>query len=78
MLLHGLNIKDGKATYVAHFVKPSKLEQEEYYGATKFVKSSLLMWNNMWTKNHLLANNVPLALDVILEYYSLTMFSAKV
>jgi hypothetical protein len=26
MLLHGLNIKDGKATYVACFVKTSKLQ----------------------------------------------------
>jgi len=46
---------------------------KEYYGVAKFVKASLLMWNNMGTMNHLLANNVPLALDVILEYYSLTM-----
>ncbi|CAK9238338.1 unnamed protein product [Sphagnum jensenii] len=38
-LLHGLNIKDGKATYVARFVKTSKLQQEEYYGAAKFVKA---------------------------------------
>jgi carotenoid cleavage dioxygenase-like enzyme len=68
-----LNIKDGKATYVARFVKTSKLQQEEYYGAAKFVKVSLLMPNNMWTRNHLLANNVPLALDVILEYCSLVM-----
>jgi carotenoid cleavage dioxygenase-like enzyme len=73
-----LNIKDGKATYVARFVKTSKLQQEEYYGAAKFVKASLLMPNNMWTRNHLLANNVPLALDVILEYCSLAMRFARV
>ncbi|CAM6025493.1 unnamed protein product [Sphagnum balticum] len=39
-LLHGLRIKDGKATYVARFVKTSRLQQEEYYGAAKFVKAS--------------------------------------
>jgi len=37
-LLHGLRIKDGKATYVARFVKTSRLQQEEYYGAAKFIK----------------------------------------
>jgi hypothetical protein len=76
--VHGLNIKDGKATSIACFVKTSKLQQEEYYGVAKFVKASLLMRNNMWTRNHLLANNVPLALDVILEYCSLTMRFARV
>ncbi|XP_024359542.1 carotenoid 9,10(9',10')-cleavage dioxygenase isoform X2 [Physcomitrium patens] len=37
-MMHGLNIKDGKATYVARFVKTSRLQQEEYYGAAKFLK----------------------------------------
>ncbi|KAH8953584.1 hypothetical protein BDL97_08G035300 [Sphagnum fallax] len=37
-MLHGLRIKDGKATYVARFVKTSRLQQEEYYGAAKFIK----------------------------------------
>ncbi|KAH9564363.1 hypothetical protein CY35_04G021400 [Sphagnum magellanicum] len=37
-MLHGLKIKDGKATYVARFVRTSRLEQEENYGAAKFPK----------------------------------------
>jgi len=37
-MIHGLNIKDGKATYVARYVRTSRLEQEEFYGAPKFVK----------------------------------------
>ncbi|CAK9212803.1 unnamed protein product [Sphagnum troendelagicum] len=37
-VLHGLNIKNGKATYMARFVRTSKLQQEEYYGAAKFLK----------------------------------------
>jgi carotenoid cleavage dioxygenase len=39
-MLHGLKIKDGKATYVARFVRTSRLEQEENYGAAKFLKAS--------------------------------------
>jgi carotenoid cleavage dioxygenase-like enzyme len=37
-MIHGLNIKDGKATYVARYVQTSKLQQEERYGAPKFLK----------------------------------------
>ncbi|CAN5968873.1 unnamed protein product [Sphagnum jensenii] len=36
--LHGLKIKDGKASYVARFVQTSRLQQEEVYGAAKFFK----------------------------------------
>jgi carotenoid cleavage dioxygenase len=39
-MLHGLKLKDGKATYVARFVRTSRLEQEENYGAAKFPKAS--------------------------------------
>lgn len=35
-----MNIKSGKATYMARFVRTSKLQQEEYYGAAKFLKAS--------------------------------------
>lgn len=37
-MVHGLRIKDGKATYVSRFVQTSKLKQEEYFGASKFLK----------------------------------------
>ncbi len=37
-MIHGLNIKDGKATYAARYVQTSRLLQEEHYGASKFVK----------------------------------------
>ncbi|KAG0605587.1 hypothetical protein M758_9G071000 [Ceratodon purpureus] len=37
-MIHGLNIKDGKATYVARYVQTAKLQQEERYGASKFFK----------------------------------------
>jgi carotenoid cleavage dioxygenase-like enzyme len=37
-MIHGVNIKDGKATYVARFVRTARLQQEESYGAAKFMK----------------------------------------
>eukprot|EP00249_Psilotum_nudum_P015146 c25188_g1_i1 orf=415-2046(-) len=37
-MVHGLRIKDGKATYVSRYVQTSRLKQEEYYGAAKFLK----------------------------------------
>ncbi|XP_039685161.1 carotenoid 9,10(9',10')-cleavage dioxygenase 1 isoform X2 [Medicago truncatula] len=37
-MIHGLRIKDGKATYVSHFVRTSRLKQEEYFGGCKFMK----------------------------------------
>lgn len=37
-MIHGLRIKDGKATYVSRYVKTSKLKQEEYFGGAKFMK----------------------------------------
>ncbi|KAH7570653.1 hypothetical protein JRO89_XS05G0151400 [Xanthoceras sorbifolium] len=37
-LIHGLRIKDGKATYVSHFVRTSRFKQEEFFGGAKFVK----------------------------------------
>lgn len=37
-MIHGLRIKDGKATYVSRFVKTSKLKQEEFFGGAKFAK----------------------------------------
>ncbi|XP_047945357.1 carotenoid 9,10(9',10')-cleavage dioxygenase-like isoform X2 [Salvia hispanica] len=37
-MVHGVRIKNGKATYVSRFVKTSRLKQEEIYGGAKFVK----------------------------------------
>ncbi|XP_057807649.1 carotenoid 9,10(9',10')-cleavage dioxygenase-like isoform X2 [Salvia miltiorrhiza] len=37
-MVHGVRIKNGKATYVSRFVKTSRLKQEEIYGGSKFVK----------------------------------------
>jgi len=37
-MLHGLKMKDGQATYVARYVRTSRLEQEEKFGAPKFLK----------------------------------------
>ncbi|GMI73913.1 carotenoid cleavage dioxygenase 1, CAROTENOID CLEAVAGE DIOXYGENASE 1 [Hibiscus trionum] len=37
-MIHGMRIKDGKATYVSRYVKTSKLKQEEYFGGSKFMK----------------------------------------
>ncbi|KAG6421840.1 hypothetical protein SASPL_118399 [Salvia splendens] len=37
-MVHGVRIKNGKASYVSRFVKTSRLKQEEIYGRAKFVK----------------------------------------
>ncbi|XP_070674045.1 carotenoid 9,10(9',10')-cleavage dioxygenase 1-like isoform X2 [Malus domestica] len=37
-MVHGMHIKDGKATYVSRYVRTSHLKQEEYFGASKFMK----------------------------------------
>ncbi|KAJ4755567.1 Carotenoid cleavage dioxygenase 1 [Rhynchospora pubera] len=37
-MIHGMRIKDGKATYVSRYVRTSRLMQEEYFGGTKFIK----------------------------------------
>ncbi|EYU27047.1 hypothetical protein MIMGU_mgv1a004951mg [Erythranthe guttata] len=37
-MIHGMRIKDGKATFVSRFVKTSRLKQEEFYGGPKFMK----------------------------------------
>ncbi|KAK4798290.1 hypothetical protein SAY86_030616 [Trapa natans] len=37
-MIHGLRIKNGKATYVSRYVKTSRLQQEEFFGSTKFLK----------------------------------------
>lgn len=38
-MIHGLKIKDGHATYVSRYVRTSRLQQEEKYGAAKFLKA---------------------------------------
>lgn len=37
-MIHGLRIKDGKATYVSRYVRTSRLKQEEYFGGAKFMR----------------------------------------
>nr|QIS62326.1 carotenoid cleavage dioxygenase 1 [Crocus sativus] len=37
-MIHGMRIKDGKATYVSRYVKTSRLKQEEYFEGPKFMK----------------------------------------
>ncbi|KAJ4829993.1 Dixin [Turnera subulata] len=37
-MIHGMRIKDGKATYVRRYVRTSRLKQEEYFGGAKFMK----------------------------------------
>ncbi|XP_074332838.1 carotenoid 9,10(9',10')-cleavage dioxygenase 1-like isoform X3 [Apium graveolens] len=37
-MIHGLRIKDGKATYVSRYVKTSRIKQEETFGGAKFMK----------------------------------------
>lgn len=37
-MIHGLRIKDGKATYVSRYVRTSRLKQEEFFGGAKFMK----------------------------------------
>lgn len=39
-MVHGVRIKSGKATYVSRYVTISRLKQEEFFGAAKFVKVS--------------------------------------
>ncbi|KAF8398390.1 hypothetical protein HHK36_017317 [Tetracentron sinense] len=42
-MIHGMHIKDGKATYVSRYVRTSRLKQEEYFGGSKFMKSCWLV-----------------------------------
>ncbi|KAJ0094770.1 hypothetical protein Patl1_17191 [Pistacia atlantica] len=37
-MVHGVRIKDGRATYASRFVKTSRLKQEEFFGGAKFGK----------------------------------------
>eukprot|EP01018_Ginkgo_biloba_P029909 Gb_31289 [translate_table: standard] len=37
-MVHGLRIKDGKATYLSRYVNTSRLRQEEYFREAKFLK----------------------------------------
>ncbi|OAE34389.1 hypothetical protein AXG93_4875s1080 [Marchantia polymorpha subsp. ruderalis] len=54
IMIHGLRIKDGKATYVCRYVRTAKLAQEEYWGASKFMKigdlqgKAGLIWANIF------------------------------
>ncbi|KAK2996538.1 hypothetical protein RJ639_007699 [Escallonia herrerae] len=40
-MIHGLRIKDGKATYVSRYVQTSRLKQEEFFGGAKFMKARI-------------------------------------
>ncbi|KAF8396151.1 hypothetical protein HHK36_017764 [Tetracentron sinense] len=37
-MIHGMRIKDGKATYVSRYVRTSRLKQEQFFGGSKFLK----------------------------------------
>ncbi|KAI3861107.1 hypothetical protein MKW92_043811 [Papaver armeniacum] len=37
-MVHGMRIKDGKATYVSRYVRTSRLKQEEHFKGAKFMK----------------------------------------
>ncbi|KAF8086088.1 hypothetical protein N665_0635s0019 [Sinapis alba] len=37
-MIHGVRIKEGKATYASRYVKTSRLKQEEFFGAAKLMK----------------------------------------
>jgi carotenoid cleavage dioxygenase-like enzyme len=37
-MIHGLRIKDGKATYVSRYIRTSRIKQEEFFGGAKFMK----------------------------------------
>ncbi|XP_058006907.1 carotenoid 9,10(9',10')-cleavage dioxygenase 1 isoform X1 [Hevea brasiliensis] len=37
-MIHGMRIKDGKANYVRRYVRTSRLQQEEFFGGSKFMK----------------------------------------
>ncbi|THG16542.1 hypothetical protein TEA_002352 [Camellia sinensis var. sinensis] len=45
-MIHGLRIKDGKATYVSRYVRTSRLKQEEFFGGSKFMKEVLYVIAN--------------------------------
>ncbi|XP_058071027.1 carotenoid 9,10(9',10')-cleavage dioxygenase-like [Magnolia sinica] len=38
LMVHGMRIKDGKATYVSRYIKTSRLKQEEFFGGSNFMK----------------------------------------
>lgn len=42
-MIHGLRIKNGKATYVSRYVRTSRLKQEEAFGGAKFMKVYMSM-----------------------------------
>ncbi|KAJ8441066.1 hypothetical protein Cgig2_020357 [Carnegiea gigantea] len=42
-MIHGLRIKDGRATYVSRYVRTSRLKQEEFFGGAKFMKVRLFV-----------------------------------
>lgn len=37
-MIHGMRIKNGKATYVRRYVRTSRIQQEEFFGGSKFMK----------------------------------------
>ncbi|GAV66998.1 LOW QUALITY PROTEIN: RPE65 domain-containing protein, partial [Cephalotus follicularis] len=40
-MVHGLRIKDGKATYVSRYVGTSRIKQEDFFDGSKFFKADL-------------------------------------
>ncbi|GJS08758.1 reverse transcriptase domain-containing protein, partial [Tanacetum coccineum] len=51
-MIHGLHIKDRKATYLSRYVKTSRLEQEEYFGGPKFMKLFIQEESPIYTLKH--------------------------
>ncbi|KAK4771698.1 hypothetical protein SAY87_032230 [Trapa incisa] len=37
-MIHGMRIRNGKATYVRRYIRTSRLKQEEFFGGSKFMK----------------------------------------
>ena len=37
-MVHGMCIKDGKATYVSRYVRTSRFKQEKFFRGAKFIK----------------------------------------
>lgn len=51
-MIHGLRIKDGKASYVSRYVRTSRLKQEDTFGGAKFVKVTSKQQKSMSTNLH--------------------------
>lgn len=64
-MIHGMRIKDGKATYVSRYVKTSRLKQEEYFGGAKFMKVHLCNYLSSWKSSLKSAEQMLLKIQVL-------------